>query len=275
MQKVTDIPHILPILALTIVFGCGKSTDTTPAKAAPITLRVAAASDLQPWLGPALEEWGLKRSPQVKVETIYGASLQLAAQIRAGAPVDLFLAADKDSVESLVSIQRIDPGSVRPYAVGSLAVLSHESIGVRSIDDLDRAKFRHLAIASPETAPYGKAAKAALISKGLWEKLEPKIVVAASVRQAFQQVRDGNAEVGIVSLSHARNAVEDHPGLISNIVPQELHPPIMQYLGIVRSADASEGDTDEQRTESVKTMADWLTNSETDELFRSHSLPRP
>jgi ABC-type molybdate transport system substrate-binding protein len=56
----------------------------------PITLRVAAATDLQPWLGETISEWGTNQVPSINVQTIYGSSGQLAAQIRAGAPVDRF-----------------------------------------------------------------------------------------------------------------------------------------------------------------------------------------
>ncbi len=274
MHKLTSTPSILTILLAGISFGCGPDRPQKPIEAPAVGLRVAAASDLQPWLGQALEEWGKIRKPPVKLEMIYGSSHQLAAQIRTGAPVDVFLSADLEAVKSLTNLGRIDGDSVRPYAVGRIAILSRKSLGIGGIDDLKHARFRNLVIASPETAPYGKAAKSALIARDLWAILEPKIVVTASVRQAFQSVVDGNAEAGIVFLGHART-VAGHPDLETTEISEDLHPPIIQFLGVVRP-DPNEPETVKSRkSAAIQQLTDWLIGPESEALFRSHALSRP
>ncbi len=274
MHKVTSTPSILPILLAGISFGCGADRARHPIETPPILLRVAAASDLQPWLGAALREWGNIQNPPVRIDTIYGPTHQLAAQIRTGAPVDLFLAADHEAVSTLVSQGRVNGTSVRPYAVGRIAVLSRKSLGIGTLDDLKRAQFRNLAIASPDTAPYGKAAKSALIARNLWTVLEPKIVVTASVRQAFQSVVDGNADAGIVSLGHART-VAGNPDLMTTEISQDLHAPIVQYLGIVKSDPNEPTPFFEQKLRAIQELIEWLVGPESEALFRTHALTRP
>lgn len=275
MRKVPLDTYILSSFALVVAFSCRPAEEKRPSEPRPITLRVAAASDLQPWLGVALDSWGKSQNPAVQVETIYGSSQQLATQIRSGAPIDLFLSADRAAVDSLAEQHLIEPETVRPYAIGRLAVLSHKPLFINNIKDLKEANFRHLAIASPETAPYGKAAKAALVVSGLWEELESRIVITASVRLAFQNVSDGNAEAGIVSLGHARSAAAGNPDLRVFEIPQDLYPPIVQYLGVVRSKGSSGSASAPEFDRSVRALAVWITGPECAELFRSHDFRIP
>ena len=274
MHKVTSTPSILPILLAGISFGCGADRAQQSIETPLIRLRVAAASDLQPWLGTAMRGWGNLRNPPVRIDTIYGSSHQLSAQIRTGVPVDLFLAADQEAITSLASQGRVDGSSVCPYAVGRIAVLSRKSLGIGTLDDLKQAPFRNLAIASPNTAPYGKAAKSALIARDLWTDLEPKIVVTASVRQAFQSVVDGNAEVGIVSLGHALTVASDSD-LVTTEISQDLHAPIVQYLGIVKSDPNEPTPLFEQKLRAIQELIEWLAGPESEALFRTHALTRP
>ncbi|MBI1322405.1 molybdate ABC transporter substrate-binding protein [bacterium] len=275
MHKVPLVTYILSTFALTVAFSCRPAEEKRPSAPRPITLRVAAASDLQPWLGVALESWGKSQTPAIQVETIYGSSHQLATQIRSGAPVDLFLSADRAAVDSLAEQHLIEPDTVRPYAIGRLAILSRKPLLIKNIRDLKEAEFRHLAIASPETAPYGKAAKSALVASGLWDVLESKIVITASVRLAFQNVSDGNAEAGIVSLGHARSAAAGNPDLVVFEIPQNSYPPIVQYLGVVRSKGNSGSAPHADIDRTVRALAEWITGQECAELFRSHDFRKP
>ena len=133
---------------------------------------------------------------------------QLAEQIRQGAPFDVFLSANREFVAKLAGPDgSIDPGRTRsnPYARGAL-VLAVNTIfdpKVKTPGRPRRPEVKAIAIANPETAPYGMAAKQALERAGLWEALKPKIVPAESVRQALQFVQSGNADVAFVGRSIA------------------------------------------------------------------------
>ena len=236
----------------------------------PINLRVAAATDLQPWLGETIAEWGTKQVPSITIQTIYGSSGQLAAQIRAGAPVDLFLSADITIVDQLSREKLAVPESVKTYALGRLAVIFHQSADLKTWTELDKPELKRLVIANPETAPYGRAARATLKQAGVWEKISNRVVVAESVRQALQQVISGNAETGIVSLGQAREAVQNHSDLNYLEIPERNHPPINQGLAVVTHADQSE-----LMRKSANELADWILSPSATPVFQNHGLNRP
>ena len=112
---------------------------------------------------------------------------QLAEQIKGGAPFDVFLAANESFVRDLAREALIKPDSVRPYARGSLvlAVYHEHADQIQSLEDLAKPSVKKIALANPQTAPYGKAGKQAIERARLWKQLEAKIVLAESVRQAL------------------------------------------------------------------------------------------
>lgn len=216
------------LLAFLVFGGCGAPAPSEP-------LRVAAASDLQAAL-PALVE-GFRAQTGRSVEFVVGSSANLAVQIRQGAPFDVFLSADRARVEALAADGLVRPDSVRPYAVGSLALVVHRGSGVeaRALADLVRPEVAHIAIANPEFAPYGVAARQALESAGLWEALGPKLVLGETVRQALQFVQSGNAEAGLVG-----RAIADVPEVHVIPIDASAHAPIVQALGIVAESKQPE-----------------------------------
>lgn len=220
-------PASLAPCLLILASGCGGK----PRPEATPPLRVAAASDLQAALPVLASRFRLETG--LTVEFSVGSSGQLAQQIAQGAPFDLFLAANRKFVDDLAAQGDVDPSSVRPYARGSLvlAVLASEAGTIRSLDDLRRPEVKKVAIANPEFAPYGLAAKQALEHKGLWEELRPKVVQAETVRQALQFVQSGNAEAGLVG-----RAIADVPEVRSLPVDPELYDPLIQALGITKGA---------------------------------------
>ncbi len=209
-------------LAATLLAGCDGATPARP------RLRVAAASDLQEAM-PVLVA-AFRQGRDVDVDVTFGASGQLAEQIRQGAPFDVFLSANRGFVDRLAAEGTIKPGSARPYARGSLVLALNEIINPRvaTLADLARPEVKTIAIANPETAPYGMAAKQALERAGLWDALRPKLVPADSVRQALRFVESGDAVAGLVGRSIAGVQGVRVVGL-----PADVCDPIIQSLGVV------------------------------------------
>lgn len=215
----------LALMTLLAVAGCsGWPGDAGSARR---PLRIAAAADLQRALPDVLAAYGDRDGPVAP--PTFGASGDLAEQIRGGAPFDVFLSADLTLPKALEGEGHVEAGSVVPYARGSLVLLVHPDVAaaVASLADLAKPEVRKVAIANPEVAPYGKAARAALEKAGLWEPLQAKIVPAGSVSQASLHVEEGNADAALVSRSLVAGAkskaVEVDPAL---------YPPRMQGLGI-------------------------------------------
>lgn len=223
------------LLLAMLACGCsGRSGSTVAVE----PLRIAAASDLQAVM-PRLAE-RFKAETGVDVVATFGASGQLAQQIKQGAPFDVFLAANRKYVSDLAGEKAIDPLTVRDYAVGSLVLAIADSAEgtVKGLDDLRAPSIKRIALANPEIAPYGAAAKQALTRSKLWDDLESKRVQSESVRQALQFVQTGNAEVAFVGSSIARGA----KGIKVVAIPQDRYDPMWQAMGVTtmstRPADA-------------------------------------
>jgi molybdate transport system substrate-binding protein len=269
IKTITNYPAFRLLLFAFLLFssGCGSQSQQTGEMPPNMQIHVAAATDLQPWLGDALAQWGQGQNPPIEVLTSYDASGKIAAQIRAGAPIDLFLSADIEIARKLAADGFINSETVKPYARGRLALLFRRTINLDDWKKIVVADFRHLVIANPATAPYGKAAKSALENAGFWPRLESKIVVADSIRQALEQVISGNAEAGLVALGQARAAAASDESLSVLEIPQADHAPIVQGLGLVNHADQSA-----KSRELAMKLADYITSAEASVLFQEHGL---
>lgn len=163
-----------------------------------------------------------------KVVASFGATGQFYAQIKNGAPFEVFLAADDSTPAKLEAEQTIVPGSRFTYATGKLALWSAKE---GYVDDkgevLKKNEYAHLSLANPKTAPYGLAATQVLANLNLTQAVASKLVEGQNISQAYQFISTGNAELGFVALSQIYK-----DGKISGgsawIVPGELHDPIKQ-----------------------------------------------
>jgi molybdate transport system substrate-binding protein len=204
------------------------TSPAVPEASASVEIQVAAAADLQ----FAFTEIAANFEQQTgnKVTLIFGSTGQLAQQIENGAPYDLFAAANRSYVDELAMKNRILPKSIELYARGRivLAVNRLSGVSATTLNDLLSPKIKHIAIANPEHAPYGLAAKQAFEKLGLWEALKDKVVFGENIRQALQYVQTGDAEAGIVSLS-----VADVPEITWTLIDDTFHQPIDQALGVV------------------------------------------
>jgi molybdate transport system substrate-binding protein len=192
------------------------------------TLTIFAATDLQPAfqeIGPAFEQ-----ATGQQIVLVFGSSGSLAVQIERGAPADLFFSADQSFISSLAAKRVLQAGSTRAYAVGHLVLATRREApaAVRRLADLTQSDIVRIAIANPDYAPYGRAAREALVSAGLWDTLQPKLVIAENIRQAAQYLATGAVEAAILSRS-----VASDPALVTADVEPTLHRPIVQAAGIV------------------------------------------
>lgn len=222
------------LAALVVVLGsCGRTEPETR------VVRVAAAADLT----HAFEEVGraFERQSGERLVFSFGSTGLLAKQLREGAPFDVFAAANVSFVDEVVAAGACDGATKRPYARGLLAIWTRKG-GVAPaarLEELADRRFERVAIANPEHAPYGQAAKQALEASGVWESVRPRLVLGENVRQALQFAETGNVEAAIVALSlviHDR----DNPWVA---VDTALHRPIDQGLVVcLRGPNRSGGE---------------------------------
>ena len=203
-------------------------------------LTVAAAADLRFALDELAAQFRAAH-PEVDLAITYGSSGNFFAQIQNGAPFDVFLSADVDFPRRLIAAGLSSKDSLFLYGVGRIVVwvpagspLDPVALGIRV---LEAPSVRHIAIANPQHAPYGRAAKAALRSLGVYDRVAPKLVLGENIGQAFEFVESGAAEAGIVALSLAlAPAVRGHGRYWE--VPQEAYPKIEQGGVILSRAPA-------------------------------------
>lgn len=223
------------VLSVFLLTSACNTTPTPTAAQTPVELTVAAAADLQ----FAFTEIGALYEQETgsKVIFSFGSTGQLAQQIDNGAPFDLFAAANISFIDDLAKKNLVVPDTVALYARGRIVLAVNRDSGVMAVtlDDLLSDKITHIAIANPEHAPYGVAAKEALISAGVWEKIKNKIVYGENVRQTLQFIQTGDAQVGIVSLS-----VANVPEITWSLIDDSLHNPLDQALAVVSSSSHKE-----------------------------------
>jgi molybdate transport system substrate-binding protein len=195
----------------------------------PGRVRVAAAADLNLALGELIARFRATHDADVAVS--FGSSGTFYAQLLNRAPFDMFFSADLEYPRQLAARGLTAPDSGFTYGIGRLVLwapassaLDIEHLGLQA---LVRTPVRHLAIANPEHAPYGRAAVAALRSAGVYDAVRPALVYGENVAQALQFVQSGAADAGIVALSLALAPGVKDTGRAFEI-PEALYPRMEQ-----------------------------------------------
>ncbi len=190
-------------------------------------VRIAAASDLAKAFGELGREFQTRTG--ITPHFTFGASGQLAKQITAGTPYFLFAAANTELVTQVVTAGKCDGTTAKHYGRGRIVVWTRaDTPAPVKLADLAEPRFRRIAVANPEHAPYGRAARQALEKAGLWATIEGRVVLTEDIQGTMRDTRDGKADAAIVALSLA---VVSDGGAYLPIDPA-LHEPIDQQLVI-------------------------------------------
>jgi len=233
----TGFRRLICYCLLTCGAGCGAAhasadqADTGPA--------VAAAADLK-FVLPEIAQ-AFERASGRKLRLSFGSSGVFARQILQGAPFELFFSADESYVELLQRAHRtMDAGKL--YALGRLVLFIPNGSPIqadRNLGDLAAAardgRLKHLSIANPEHAPYGRAAREALQRAGVWEALQGKLVLGENVAQAAQFAASGSAQAGILPLALARAPEFAERGAFTTL-PENWHAPLRQRMVLMQGA---------------------------------------
>ncbi len=204
-------------------------------QAAPVTLTVSAASDLT----AAFQEIATLFEAETGQRVVFnfGSTGQLAQQIEQGAPVDLFAAANVRFIDELAAQNLVLRDTVQTYARGRITLWTRADspLEITQLTDLLRPDVQRIAIANPDHAPYGVAAREAMQAAGVWDAVQPKLILGENVRQALQYAETGNVDAAIVahSLSVPAAAGPDGPGRWT-LIPAEMHTPLDQALAVIQ-----------------------------------------
>ncbi len=189
---------------------------------------IAVASNFTSTMRELIKEFESQTEHEVRVS--YGSSGRIYAQIRNGAPFDLFFSADKEKPSALVAEGLALASSQYTYATGQLVLWSKQTyLPLENAEVLKQDDFSKIALANPKLAPYGIAAQEVLIALGLENSTRRKWVLGENVTQAFQFVDSENASLGFMALSQLVLEESLKPGSVW-IIPPELYNPIEQDL---------------------------------------------
>lgn len=238
MKHVLFLVVLLPVLALSACAAPTVAPTAVPqSTAAPAsnstdnTLTVSAAADL----ALAFQEIGKRYEQETGIKVIFnfGSTGLLAQQIDQGAPVDLFAAANVSFVDDLIARDRLVADTKDLYAVGRITLWTRQdsTLKLETLQDLMQPQIKHIAIANPDHAPYGMAAREAMQSAGLWDALQPKLVLGENALATLQYAQRGDVDVAIAPLSlSTQNAGR------WVLIPAEMHKPIVQALAVVKGS---------------------------------------
>jgi molybdate transport system substrate-binding protein len=232
-----------------------------PSMASADEFLVAVASNFQ---GPAekiIAEF--EKDTGHKANATFGSTGSFKEQIKNGSPVAIFLAADAKTPRELAADGLAKEGSIFTYAKGSLVLWSVTDGYVDAEGQvLKTGDYAHLSVADPALAPYGAAAYEFLKAWGLLEGLEKdnRLVIGKNIGQAHSNVDTGNAELGLVALSQVWENGQFTKGS-GFVVPQELYPPILQDVVILKIAE---------NDAAVQAFADYLRSDKAKAIILSY-----
>lgn len=205
----------------------------TPVPAPRTRLLVSAAASLRDvftTLGAAFKA----EHPGVVLDFNFAASGVLEAQIRQGAPVDLFASAGVDQMDRLERAGLVAPGSRKNFATNELVLITpYDKVTVTRLQDLEGSGIRRVAVGNPVTVPAGQYAKESLQWAGVWDAIQGKLVMAENVRQVLTYVRIREVDAGLVYRS---DALGDSQVRIAAWILPLSHSPITYPMAVMKQS---------------------------------------
>jgi len=196
-------------------------------------VRVAVASNFKSALQKISVDFKQATGHDLKISS--GSSGKLFAQIKHGAPFDIFLSADEKLPLLLIKDEIASSESAYVYALGKLVFVSNIEVSGACEEAINSKYLKHLAIANPKIAPYGLAAKQVLQKLSLWQQLQPRIVMGENIAQTFKFVSTKNAGAGFVSQSML-NMDKSIEYACTWSVPKNMYAPIKQKMVLLNKA---------------------------------------
>ena len=216
----TTMTRRLAVGLLTLLTGCARP------QFASLTVSVAAS------LQSVMTEVAAKY-PQARVELNFGASGALAQQIARGAPVDIFFSASAKSMDDLANRRLILPDTRRDLLRNEIVLIASAANPISSFDALASPAVKVVALGEPDSVPAGEYGRQALTSMRLWDRVQPKLVLAKDVRQVLAYVATGNADAGIVYATDARTTADVR---VVAPAPPGTHDPILYPVAVLKAA---------------------------------------
>jgi molybdate transport system substrate-binding protein len=230
-------------------------------------ITVAAAADMSAALPQLAATYTKKTGQEVKLS--FGASGNLTNQVRNGAPFDVFFSADEQYPQLLINEGLASKDTLYRYAIGRLVLwvpgdsaLDLSKLGMQALLD---ASVKKISIANPATAPYGRAAEATLRHFGIYDQVSSRLVLGENVSQAAQFVESGNAQAGLIALSHALAPAMKDKGRYWT-VPLDAYPTLNQAVVVLSKS---------KQQDAARKFLEFLRTAEATSLLTSYGFSLP
>ncbi len=235
---------------------------STAAMAQP--LRIAAAISLKDALQKVSERY--KADTGAETEFTFGSSGQLAAQIKAGAPIDLFISAANRQVDDLIKADAVDPATRRNIAANALVLIVPPGATSlpRDLKVLADGSIKRIALGEPKTVPAGQYAMQALEHAGIADALKEKLIMGTNVRQVLDYVERGEVSAGLVYATDAKIA-GDKVRIAATIDPAT-HEPIVYPAILIKSA---------KNQPAAQKFLDYLASEKGQSIFKQFGFESP
>ncbi len=222
---------IAAIAALGLLIGCNSFNPFSVQQRTSLT--VSAAISLSPALAEIKTVYQSSNS-NVNITYNFGASGALEQQIQQGAPVDVFFSAATKQMDGLQQANLLLNQTRRNLLTNRLVLITPKNgVAVSDFKQLTDARIKKIAIGEPKSVPVGQYAQEMLTKLGLWQQLQPKLVLGNNVRQVLTFVESGNVDAGIV---YATDAKVSDKVTVRLTAEQNLHSPIVYPLAVIKNS---------------------------------------
>ena len=258
----------LGILSSMLLAGCNPSQTVQPDNSTAETsgnteLTVSAAASLQDVM-KAIKPLYEEAYPDREIVYNFASSGSLQRQIEQGAPVDVFISAAVDKMDTLEGKDLILTETRRDLLKNQMVLVIQEgnkaNLNITDFSDLTTDKVNLIALGEPESVPAGRYAQEVLISFNMVEKVNSKAVYGKDVRQVLNYVATGNVEAGIVYRTDAQ--VSDNVEIIA-IAPEDSHSPVIYPVAVIKDSDTPE---------MGKELIEFLSTDEAQAIFEEYGF---
>ncbi len=251
------------VLAASLICACRQSEPAKSGDHRPSSreITVSAAVSLRDAFNEIGQQYEARTGTHVNFN--FGASGALQKQIESGAPVDVFASAGQSQMDALATQGLIVQETRRNFARNTLVLITPADRTLSAFADLSGAKVTKLAIGNPKTVPAGQYAEQSLSRLGLWQQIQPRLILAEDVRQVLDYVARGEVDAGIVYASDVR-AAGDKVRTAAQ-APADSHDAILYPLAIVQAST---------RQEAARAFADSIVSDAGQRLLEKYGFAR-
>jgi len=240
--------------------GCGSGQEQpNNAQTEPVSLTISAAASLKD-AAEELKEIYITKHREISITYNFASSGTLQKQIEEGAPVDVYISAGKSQMDALAEKDLVI-GETRQDLLSNEIVLITQSDGnMTGFEELTGSDVGKVSIGTPESVPAGKYAKEALVSLELWDKIQPKLVLAKDVRQVLTYVETGNVDAGLV---YSSDTVIGKGIKIVAAAPAGSHKPIVYPMAVVKGTGY---------LKEAKAFTEFISGDEASQIFTKYGF---